>query len=165
MRSLLQSVATSLPNMGRELSHRVAMSTCRLVSASCEIPHPAKRVSFREWGEMTSLVLCHNSCACLFVFQSKGGEDAHFMYKDVAVGVADGVGGWADRGVDRKFHRQLQHFCHIPHSSSEILSHCSMRVCHMPSFYSSRVCSGYDAACRGGVPCAASTPVRRGQSR
>ncbi|KAM6544244.1 hypothetical protein CsatB_008691 [Cannabis sativa] len=47
----------------------------KLVSASCYLPHPDK--------------------------EETGGEDAHFICVDEqAIGVADGVGGWADHGVD-----------------------------------------------------------------
>lgn len=49
--------------------------TLRLNSGACCLPHPDK--------------------------VDKGGEDAHFICSDMhAVGVADGVGGWADVGVD-----------------------------------------------------------------
>lgn len=44
----------------------------KLVSGSCYLPHPAK--------------------------EATGGEDGHFICVDEqAIGVADGVGGWADR--------------------------------------------------------------------
>ncbi|CAA2973074.1 probable protein phosphatase 2C 55 [Olea europaea var. sylvestris] len=47
----------------------------KLNSASCYLPHPDK--------------------------EETGGEDAHFICLDEqAIGVADGVGGWADLGVD-----------------------------------------------------------------
>ncbi|VAI38683.1 unnamed protein product [Triticum turgidum subsp. durum] len=47
----------------------------KLVSGSCYLPHPAK--------------------------EATGGEDGHFICIDEqAIGVADGVGGWADHGVD-----------------------------------------------------------------
>lgn len=47
----------------------------KLVSGSCYLPHPEK--------------------------EEKGGEDAHFICSDKrAIGVADGVGGWVDLGVD-----------------------------------------------------------------
>lgn len=47
----------------------------KLVSGSCYLPHPAK--------------------------EATGGEDGHFICVDEqAIGVADGVGGWADHGVD-----------------------------------------------------------------
>ncbi|KAG2545038.1 hypothetical protein PVAP13_9KG401506 [Panicum virgatum] len=47
----------------------------KLVSGSCYLPHPAK--------------------------EATGGEDAHFISTDEhVIGVADGVGGWADLGVD-----------------------------------------------------------------
>ncbi|ONK76298.1 uncharacterized protein A4U43_C03F26140 [Asparagus officinalis] len=47
----------------------------KLLSASCYLPHPDK--------------------------EETGGEDAHFICVDEqAIGVADGVGGWADVGVD-----------------------------------------------------------------
>lgn len=47
----------------------------KLLSGSCYLPHPDK--------------------------EETGGEDAHFICVDEqAIGVADGVGGWADLGVD-----------------------------------------------------------------
>ncbi|KAA8531834.1 hypothetical protein F0562_006449 [Nyssa sinensis] len=49
--------------------------TLKLLSGSCYLPHPDK--------------------------EETGGEDAHFICVDEqAVGVADGVGGWADVGVN-----------------------------------------------------------------
>ncbi|KAL1569449.1 protein-serine/threonine phosphatase [Salvia divinorum] len=50
-------------------------STLKLLSGACYLPHPAK--------------------------EATGGEDAHFICVDEQViGVADGVGGWADVGVN-----------------------------------------------------------------
>ncbi|KAJ9567378.1 hypothetical protein OSB04_003344 [Centaurea solstitialis] len=47
----------------------------KLLSGSCYLPHPDK--------------------------EETGGEDAHFICSDEqAIGVADGVGGWADLGID-----------------------------------------------------------------
>lgn len=47
----------------------------KLLSGSCYLPHPDK--------------------------EDTGGEDAHFICVDEqAIGVADGVGGWADHGID-----------------------------------------------------------------
>ncbi|GAB2222561.1 hypothetical protein Drorol1_Dr00016680 [Drosera rotundifolia] len=47
----------------------------KLISGSCCLPHPAK--------------------------EETGGEDAHFICaEEQALGVADGVGGWAELGVD-----------------------------------------------------------------
>lgn len=48
--------------------------TLKLLSGSCYLPHPAK--------------------------EETGGEDAHFISTEQAIGVADGVGGWADLGVN-----------------------------------------------------------------
>ncbi|KAF6149714.1 hypothetical protein GIB67_038115 [Kingdonia uniflora] len=49
--------------------------TMKLLSGSCYLPHPDK--------------------------EDTGGEDAHFICDDEqAIGVADGVGGWADQGID-----------------------------------------------------------------
>lgn len=55
----------------------------KLLSGSCYLPHPDK--------------------------EATGGEDAHFICDDEqAVGVADGVGGWADVGVNAgEYSRQL----------------------------------------------------------
>lgn len=57
--------------------------TLKLLSGSCCLPHPDK--------------------------EETGGEDAHFICVDEqAVGVADGVGGWADLGVDAgQYSREL----------------------------------------------------------
>ncbi|GFQ01242.1 probable protein phosphatase 2c 55 [Phtheirospermum japonicum] len=57
--------------------------TLKLNSGSCYLPHPDK--------------------------EETGGEDAHFICTDEqAIGVADGVGGWAEVGVDAgKYARQL----------------------------------------------------------
>ncbi|XP_012071803.1 probable protein phosphatase 2C 55 isoform X2 [Jatropha curcas] len=52
-----------------------AVKALKLVSGSCCLPHPDK--------------------------EATGGEDAHFICaNEQAIGVADGVGGWADLGVD-----------------------------------------------------------------
>lgn len=49
--------------------------TLKLISGSCYLPHPDK--------------------------EETGGEDAHFICtEEQALGVADGVGGWADVGID-----------------------------------------------------------------
>lgn len=55
----------------------------KLLSGSCYLPHPDK--------------------------EDTGGEDAHFICVDEqAIGVADGVGGWADLGVDSgQYSREL----------------------------------------------------------
>ncbi|KAI5588599.1 hypothetical protein POPTR_005G125700v4 [Populus trichocarpa] len=63
----------------------------KLLSGSCYLPHPDK--------------------------EETGGEDAHFICEDEqAIGVADGVGGWADVGVNAgEFSREL-----MSHSVSAI---------------------------------------------
>lgn len=54
---------------------QIAGRKLKLISGSCYLPHPDK--------------------------EATGGEDAHFICADEqAIGVADGVGGWADHGVD-----------------------------------------------------------------
>ena len=55
----------------------------KLISGSCYLPHPDK--------------------------EKTGGEDAHFICsEEQAVGVADGVGGWAEVGIDAgEYSRQL----------------------------------------------------------
>lgn len=60
--------------------------TLKLISGSCYLPHPDK--------------------------EETGGEDAHFICEDERViGVADGVGGWADVGVDAgQFARELMSY-------------------------------------------------------
>ncbi|XP_059640927.1 probable protein phosphatase 2C 80 isoform X2 [Cornus florida] len=60
-----------------------ADQTLKLLSGSCYLPHPDK--------------------------EETGGEDAHFICVDEqAIGVADGVGGWADVGVNAGlFSREL----------------------------------------------------------
>ncbi|XP_010465009.1 PREDICTED: probable protein phosphatase 2C 80 [Camelina sativa] len=68
-----------------------ALKSLRLVSGSCYLPHPEK--------------------------EATGGEDAHFISDDEqAIGVADGVGGWAEVGVNAGlFSREL-----MSHSLSAI---------------------------------------------
>ncbi|XP_041008741.1 probable protein phosphatase 2C 80 isoform X2 [Juglans microcarpa x Juglans regia] len=70
------------------LSGQIIMGdrTLKLISGSCYLPHPDK--------------------------EEKGGEDAHFICIDEqAIGVADGVGGWADVGVDAGlFARELMSY-------------------------------------------------------
>lgn len=64
---------------GKTLSDR----SLKLLSGSCYLPHPDK--------------------------EETGGEDAHFICSnEQAIGVADGVGGWADLGIDAgKYAREL----------------------------------------------------------
>ncbi|KAI3412355.1 Protein phosphatase [Psidium guajava] len=65
-------LATSTTSVGQALPGDRAL---KLLSGSCCLPHPDK--------------------------EDKGGEDAHLICEDEQViGVADGVGGWADVGVD-----------------------------------------------------------------
>ncbi|KAK7321745.1 hypothetical protein VNO77_32649 [Canavalia gladiata] len=53
--------------------------TLKLISGSCYLPHPDK--------------------------EETGGEDAHFICsEEQAIGVADGVGGWADLGVNSGYY-------------------------------------------------------------
>ncbi|CAL0332674.1 unnamed protein product [Lupinus luteus] len=53
--------------------------TLKLISGSCYLPHPDK--------------------------EETGGEDAHFICsEEQAFGIADGVGGWADHGVNSGFY-------------------------------------------------------------
>jgi protein phosphatase PTC7 len=60
---------------GFDCRNASAGKTLKLLSGSCYLPHPDK--------------------------EDTGGEDAHFICVDEqAIGVADGVGGWADLGVD-----------------------------------------------------------------
>ncbi|KAG8632509.1 hypothetical protein MANES_18G028900v8 [Manihot esculenta] len=68
---------------GSSEQKRSAGKTLKLISGSCYLPHPDK--------------------------EETGGEDAHFICSDEqAIGVADGVGGWADLGVDAgQYSREL----------------------------------------------------------
>ncbi|KAJ6367041.1 hypothetical protein OIU77_003427 [Salix suchowensis] len=68
----------------------------KLLSGSCYLPHPDK--------------------------EETGGEDAHFICEDEqAIGIADGVGGWADVGVNAGlFSREL-----MSHSVNAIQEECN----------------------------------------
>lgn len=62
------------------------MSSMRLISGACDLPHPQKK--------------------------STGGEDAWFICSNT-VGVADGVGGWARKGIDSgEYSRTLMNAAH-----------------------------------------------------
>ncbi|KAK9265717.1 hypothetical protein L1049_025311 [Liquidambar formosana] len=66
-----EQISNSVDSSDRTIHDR----TLKLLSGSCYLPHPDK--------------------------EETGGEDAHFICVDEqAIGVADGVGGWADVGVD-----------------------------------------------------------------
>ncbi|XP_027074620.2 probable protein phosphatase 2C 80 isoform X1 [Coffea arabica] len=66
-----QLSSLAIPPDQRSLSNR----TLKLHSGSCYLPHPDK--------------------------EKTGGEDAHFICSDEqAIGVADGVGGWAEVGIN-----------------------------------------------------------------
>lgn len=55
--------------------HDLAEKNLKLLSGSCYLPHPDK--------------------------EETGGEDAHFIcVNEQVIGIADGVGGWADVGVN-----------------------------------------------------------------
>ncbi|KAL3844849.1 hypothetical protein ACJIZ3_002252 [Penstemon smallii] len=67
--------AEQLSSLALSTEQSPKYSTLKLVSGACYMPHPAK--------------------------EETGGEDAHFICSDEQViGVADGVGGWADVGVN-----------------------------------------------------------------
>ncbi|XP_038904913.1 probable protein phosphatase 2C 55 isoform X1 [Benincasa hispida] len=73
-----------LANSTDSSEQKISMGkSLKLVSGSCYLPHPDK--------------------------EDTGGEDAHFICVDEqAIGVADGVGGWADLGVDAgQYSREL----------------------------------------------------------
>ncbi|KAL1208649.1 putative protein phosphatase 2C 80 [Cardamine amara subsp. amara] len=63
-----------------------SLKNLKLVSGSCYLPHPEK--------------------------EATGGEDAHFICdEEQAIGVADGVGGWAEVGIDSGlFSRELMFY-------------------------------------------------------
>uniref|UniRef100_A0A1J3HUA2 Protein phosphatase n=1 Tax=Noccaea caerulescens TaxID=107243 RepID=A0A1J3HUA2_NOCCA len=58
---------------------KLGVKPLKLVSGSCYLPHPDK--------------------------EATGGEDAHFICaEEQALGVADGVGGWAELGIDAGYY-------------------------------------------------------------
>ncbi|CAN6923135.1 unnamed protein product [Brassica oleracea] len=61
------------------VADKLCVKPLKLVSGSCYLPHPDK--------------------------EATGGEDAHFICaEDQALGVADGVGGWAELGIDAGYY-------------------------------------------------------------
>ncbi|KAL0727735.1 hypothetical protein Bca4012_023828 [Brassica carinata] len=59
--------------------NKLCVKPLKLVSGSCYLPHPDK--------------------------EATGGEDAHFICaEEQALGVADGVGGWAELGIDAGYY-------------------------------------------------------------
>ncbi|KAF1327992.1 Serine/threonine protein phosphatase, partial [Globisporangium splendens] len=83
------SVQLALRDTGRRflcVSASSRSSNLQLVSGACELPHPQKRAT--------------------------GGEDAWFICSNT-VGVADGVGGWARKGIDSgEYSRTLMSSAH-----------------------------------------------------
>ncbi|XP_050218745.1 probable protein phosphatase 2C 55 isoform X2 [Mercurialis annua] len=69
------SALSTAPSVSLSKENISVEKTLKLISGSCYLPHPDK--------------------------VETGGEDAHFICKhEQAIGVADGVGGWAGVGVD-----------------------------------------------------------------
>lgn len=66
-----EQLASSAASSEQKIS---AGKTLKLLSGACCLPHPDK--------------------------EETGGEDAHFISDKQAIGVADGVGGWANHGVN-----------------------------------------------------------------
>ncbi|KFK26524.1 hypothetical protein AALP_AA8G260300 [Arabis alpina] len=63
----------------KPVAAKLSAKPLKLVSGSCYIPHPDK--------------------------EETGGEDAHFICaEEQALGVADGVGGWAELGIDAGYY-------------------------------------------------------------
>lgn len=61
------------------VADKLCVKPLKLVSGSCYLPHPDK--------------------------EATGGEDAHFICaEEQALGVADGVGGWAELGIDAGYY-------------------------------------------------------------
>ncbi|CAN8324807.1 unnamed protein product [Cochlearia groenlandica] len=79
--SLDSSVVTEeqVRDSSTSLAAKLCAKPLKLVSGSCYLPHPDK--------------------------EATGGEDAHFICaEEQALGVADGVGGWAELGIDAGFY-------------------------------------------------------------
>ncbi|VFQ85660.1 unnamed protein product [Cuscuta campestris] len=78
----LASLAVPIEQNMKAVGH----GSLKLVSGSCYLPHPDK--------------------------VKTGGEDAHFISEDeMAIGVADGVGGWADVGINAgEYARELMSY-------------------------------------------------------
>lgn len=93
----------------------------RLLSGACYFPHPEKEVT--------------------------GGEDAHFICSEKQVfGVADGVGGWAEMGVDSgEYARQLMRESMI--AAQEEPTGCVDAARVLKKAYSKTTCRGSSTAC------------------
>ncbi|KAI5075433.1 hypothetical protein GOP47_0009509 [Adiantum capillus-veneris] len=99
----------------------LSSSGLRLLSAACCLPHPEK--------------------------QDTGGEDAYFICPDKQViGVADGVGGWADMGIDAgQYARQLMNESLI--AAQQEPAGCIDTVRVMEIAHSKTTCRGSSTAC------------------
>lgn len=99
----------------------LSSSGLRLLSAACCLPHPEK--------------------------QDTGGEDAYFICPDKQViGVADGVGGWADMGVDAgEYARQLMNESMI--AAQQEPAGCIDTARVMVIAHSKTTCRGSSTAC------------------
>lgn len=99
----------------------LSSSGLRLLSAACCLPHPEK--------------------------QDTGGEDAYFICSDKQViGVADGVGGWADMGVDAgEYARQFMNESMI--AAQQEPAGCIDTARVMEIAHSKTTCRGSSTAC------------------
>lgn len=105
----------------RTLARGVNSKGLRLLSGACYFPHPEKEVT--------------------------GGEDAYFICPEKQVfGVADGVGGWADMGVDSgEYARQLMSESLI--AAQEEPTGCVDAARVLKKAYSKTTCRGSSTAC------------------
>ncbi|KZV20196.1 putative protein phosphatase 2C 55-like [Dorcoceras hygrometricum] len=94
----------------------ISSSTCSVAGTACDVSfdnstREEQQLSSADSSELntpTGTRLKLSSASCYLPHPDKeetGGEDAHFICKDEqAIGVADGVGGWADLGVDSGYY-------------------------------------------------------------
>lgn len=98
----LYSVHAHLPDLVQMFKSSIKLLT-RLFNNSASVsPNKFCWVDSRKIPDNRTLKLFSGSCYLPHPDKEKtGGEDAHFICEDEqAIGVADGVGGWADVGVN-----------------------------------------------------------------
>ncbi|KAK8941096.1 putative protein phosphatase 2C 55 [Platanthera zijinensis] len=103
--SFPESLGTSVRNVGQPHSSMIQVGTIDSYNCS-DYSRSIDRLLHGQYRAERSLKLTSGSCYLPHPDKEEtGGEDAHFICdNEQVIGVADGVGGWADVGIDAGYY-------------------------------------------------------------